>query len=109
MSREQDEQRIVWALVPKMLRKLAQNSHKGNWGDLHVGALLAKLNHEVQELADALTEGDPHEIAKECADVANYAAMIADVAGREDSAYSCEEETCARSLTPGEDAPEGSV
>jgi len=40
--------------------------------------LFTRLLEEVAELAGAIESGDQEEIADECADVANMAAMLAD-------------------------------
>ena len=81
-------QRIMWD-------KLKANTHKGSW---HVNSpeyLLKRLREEVDELEKAILrpvrpadasgpfsiDGNAEEVAKEAADVANFAMMIADVMG----------------------------
>jgi len=59
--------------------KLRRNDHKGGWQHMTPMELLERLEGEVRELRQAIYEGDPLDIAQECADVANYAMMIADV------------------------------
>ena len=59
--------------------KLRKNDHKGGWSDMTPSQLLDLLETEVQELRGAINEGDPLDIAQECADVCNFAMMIADV------------------------------
>ena len=85
-------QRIMWD-------KLMANTHKGGWGGAEPLDLFARLEGEGGELALAIdayilacnmTITDPNHprivaarvaVAKECADVANFAMMIADVVG----------------------------
>lgn len=59
--------------------KLRKNDYKGGWQDVSAAKLLELLEGEVKELREALAEGDALDIAQECADIANYAMMIADV------------------------------
>lgn len=72
-----------FALV--MERKLREKDHKGGWDDMDFGVLLIMLREEVQELDDAIEtykdtpDGENLEdMILECADVANFAMMIAD-------------------------------
>lgn len=82
-----------------MEQQLAANDHKGHWGGCRPEWLLARLTEEAGELAQALLQRDDairlmntaqrgtlnpkhaERIAKEAADVANFALMIADVCG----------------------------
>lgn len=63
-----------------MERKLRLNDHKGLWGTLEdIAWFLDALKEEVRELEDAIA-GEPAEnVVLECADVANFALMIADM------------------------------
>jgi NTP pyrophosphatase (non-canonical NTP hydrolase) len=73
-----------------MEEQLKANDHKGGWSDEDTDYLLGRLDEEVQELKDALVtyyfeishRGECQKLAKnvrkECADVANFAMMIAD-------------------------------
>lgn len=79
--------------------KLTANAHKGHWGGCAPEWLLVRLQEECGELArkvlerkDALTLMDisqrgtlntkhAEQIAREAADVANFALMVADVCG----------------------------
>ncbi|HEY6108667.1 MAG TPA: hypothetical protein VIV56_07170 [Gemmatimonadales bacterium] len=88
----------VDAFADQMEAKLNANRHKGDragWAAMEPRQLLAMLRDEVEELCDALewkscgcreancphgTGGAP-DVIGECADVANFAMMIADVAG----------------------------
>ncbi len=76
----------VTAFAHEMERKLAANRVKGNreaWSRLKASALLALLDEEVRELRAAIATGESsHAILSECADVANFAMMVGDVAGR---------------------------
>lgn len=60
--------------------KLHENNDKGHWGDINWRTLLFLLNQEVDELREELTKPkhNPVAIAREAADVANFAMMIAD-------------------------------
>jgi hypothetical protein len=67
--------------------KLRENDHKGHWEHCDPMWLFSKLRDEVQELAEELDASmgpvgtSPFLIARECADVAAFAMMIADVVG----------------------------
>jgi len=67
--------------------KLRENDHKGHWEHCDPMWLLDRLRDEVQELATELAASmepvgtSPDLIARECADVAAFAMMIADVVG----------------------------
>lgn len=63
-----------------MEHKLRLNNHKPNWRTCSVDYLRERLDQELAELDEALEAGDPHLIYDECADVANFAMMIADTA-----------------------------
>jgi NTP pyrophosphatase (non-canonical NTP hydrolase) len=74
-----------------MKYKLRLNNHKGHWKDQDFTHLLMKLNGEVSELVEALKPIQKSgrfdqkvfmDIIHECADVSNYAMMIADNAKR---------------------------
>lgn len=82
------EKRKVSAFARLMLSKLFLNRHKGDWSDESILWLLNRLRQEVDELAQAIASPShtPAEmerwqelVAMECADVANFAMMIADV------------------------------
>lgn len=82
-----------------MDRKLSANAHKGHWGGCRPEWLLARLLEEAGELAACLLKRDDalrmlqisergalnpdyaKTIAREAADVANFALMIADLCG----------------------------
>lgn len=62
-----------------MEEKLSGADHKPHWSRLPYGYLLSRLLDELSELNIAVSYGyTPVLIARECADVANFAMMIAD-------------------------------
>jgi NTP pyrophosphatase (non-canonical NTP hydrolase) len=77
----------VAAFADEMEAKLAQNRHKGDregWINDSRTALIARLNEEVRELMRACQNAGTTQdaaVISEAADVANFAMMIADVAG----------------------------
>lgn len=75
----------VDAFADEMEAKLAENRHKGDragWSVMGFELLMSMLHVEVGELERALVApGEAREVRRECADVANIAMMIADVAG----------------------------
>ena len=71
---------ILFALL--MEEKLGANDHKRHWSSFTVEYLLRRLRQEVGELERAVSEGQsPPDIGREAADVANFAMMVADLAG----------------------------
>jgi hypothetical protein len=75
------------ALAPDLQRfwdaqvfKLRKNAHKGKWESLNVAKAMALLDGEVSELNAAIAEGSSIEILMEAADVANFAAILANIA-----------------------------
>ena len=78
------EEEVKW-FSEQMLAKLERDAHKGGWEDETYFGLLSGVTREVFELTEELTtslfeEYDYEAIIKECADVANFAMMIADKA-----------------------------
>lgn len=78
-----------------MEKVLRDNDHKGGWEECRPDWLLMRLKQEVSELDSAMRKGTvphtgvddrtsdvPADPAREAADVANFAMMIADVLGR---------------------------
>jgi NTP pyrophosphatase (non-canonical NTP hydrolase) len=62
-----------------METELRDNDHKGGWSGESTKELLARLHEETHEVWHATTYGASEEIVlSECADVANFAMMIAD-------------------------------
>lgn len=70
----------------KMEERLRANDHKGGWNNCDTEWLLGRLNEEVEELESEFDRKErsghailrPESIAREAADVANFAMMIAD-------------------------------
>lgn len=66
----------------RMLRKLRMNQHKGNaagWRNTTFSNLLKMLKDEIVELEVELLDQEDYDfIIDECANVANFAMMIAD-------------------------------
>lgn len=74
----------IEALMRVQLEKLndPRNVAKGGWIDedpMHLFHLLEVEVRELQASLYAMRINDPDEVARECADVANFAAMIAEV------------------------------
>ncbi len=88
MSDQRQESALVGRLSQSMLHKLEVNRHKPNWMNEDIGSLIGMLKSEVEELIDAVTAckmlgNSDHrdiEVWNEAADVANMAAMVANVA-----------------------------
>lgn len=78
-----------WALKPftdAMRVKLAMNKHKDRgdgWESVDLSQIFAGLKKEVAELEEALIRRNTTEILLECADIANFAMIVANVATRE--------------------------
>lgn len=73
----------VLSFALAMQKELNENSHKGTWRvrqpSCSPEALLKRLKEEVVEVETAIAENQPIEIiVAECADVGNFAMMIAD-------------------------------
>jgi predicted house-cleaning noncanonical NTP pyrophosphatase (MazG superfamily) len=73
VSTPDDEAVLAGRMASEMMSKLAQHSDRRHWRQSKVRYLLARLREEVDELAENQTW-------EEAADVANFAAMIADKA-----------------------------
>lgn len=85
---------VQWFAI-EMEKKLALNDHKTGWKDCEVDMLISRLKEETQELEDewwkrkndfgrSASEGfmftsSNEELIKECADIANFAMMVADL------------------------------
>ena len=72
----------VEAFARLMRDKLRANKHKAHWSACSDSWLMSRLWDEHAELLGAIARGTDDEIISECADVANFAMMIADNAGR---------------------------
>lgn len=81
MTTEEYERPTVRHFAAQMERVLRENDHKGGWENCTVQEMFTGLLREVVELHDAIEHGNG-DILREACDVANFAMMIADVAGR---------------------------
>lgn len=75
---------VLW-FSKQMESKLKENDHKDGWKDTTVSQLLTLLKIEVSELdaeIDTVNEIKREDVIKECADIANFALMIADRCGK---------------------------
>ncbi|MHB0874553.1 MAG: hypothetical protein ACYC5O_00770 [Anaerolineae bacterium] len=70
----------VQRFAPAMEEQLKANDHKGGWKECSTSELIEGVEAEAYELRLA-KDGPAHEVLHEAADVANYAMMLADVAG----------------------------
>ena len=75
-----DETMLADGMRAAMLRKLERNRGKLHWRDPEVrdAYLITRLREEVAELEDAVRSGSAAATWSEAADVANFAAMLAD-------------------------------
>ncbi len=74
---------IKW-FARQMEERIEANSHKRGWGGSCEDWLFARLRQEVDELLLAIHDNEtPEKIIRECADVGNFAMMIADNANKE--------------------------
>lgn len=74
---------LVKLLADAMLDKLNANNHKVHWNECSIDYLKTRLIQEVNELFEEIHKwdnnvGDPDCVLSEAADVANFAAMIAE-------------------------------
>ena len=89
-------------------QNLEANMHKGGWSHDTPSSLFTRLLEEVEELRAALMDREsPSSVAKEAADVANFAMMLADVAGdlaerTEEEAKRCDEAVFEAGVAKGE-------
>lgn len=77
-----DESAVEW-FSTVMLKKLRENRYKQHWSELDLAYLINRLKEELLELEDELpnTKNNMIDIDAaifECADVANFAMMVAD-------------------------------
>ena len=74
---ENDRKSVKW-FSHLMILKLQKNRHKAHWSKATCSYLFSRLKEEVHELEDSFDGNVTAEILSECADVANFAMMIAD-------------------------------
>ena len=75
---------VQW-FAEQMEAKLRLNDYKGGWQDESPSYFLQRMADEWRELAHTIDlatmhEASPKDIIAECADIANFAMMVADVA-----------------------------
>jgi hypothetical protein len=82
ITRRQREEhvRLVYFIAGPMLKKLDANADKAHWRASSIEYLLRRAHDELIELRKAVNSGNVENIVLEAADLANFAAMIADVA-----------------------------
>ncbi|WP_134705152.1 hypothetical protein [Ammoniphilus sp. YIM 78166] len=73
---------LEW-FAEEMEKKLQENDHKAHWSEADGDYLISRMEQEMDELMKAMIDvqfgnGDPIQVIKEAADVANFAMMIAD-------------------------------
>ncbi len=68
---------VRW-FAERMEEKLAANDHKGGWLNQEAEDFLARMREEYRELGEALLRGDAPSAIGECADLANFAMMLAE-------------------------------
>jgi NTP pyrophosphatase (non-canonical NTP hydrolase) len=73
---QEGDKKALRSFVNAMYRKLRGSAWKRHWSTLDNNELFRLLVHEVRELRRALD--DDSGVIAECADVANFAMMIAD-------------------------------
>ncbi len=74
---------VVREFAIEMEKKLAKNDHKTEWNKLPLAAFVRRLQNEVEEMKMAIEYETPEAVTKECADIANFALIIADRANRD--------------------------
>lgn len=81
MSTIREEKALVRKLSRVQQEKLRANSYKSHWRDEDVWNLVLRLREELSEMVSLLRDPDapPKWLWEEAADVANFAAMIADL------------------------------
>ena len=77
--RAEDCRPEVRAFAIAMEQKLRKYDHRGGWTDLRPGWLRRRVDEELDELDEAVRGGSPIAVIDECADVANFLMMLADV------------------------------
>jgi hypothetical protein len=70
--------KLVTDFSVDMLKKLNENNHKDHWCSCSFEHLTHRLFDEILEMHIAIEWQSYEEAIRECADVANFAAMIAD-------------------------------
>jgi hypothetical protein len=75
--------KAVMKFAHDMEKQLKVNDHKRGWEDEHQNFLFNRIAHSLRKLDDAMkkVDRDKHEITILCANIANFAMMIADNEG----------------------------
>ena len=79
MSTHTEEKRIVEQLSAAMMTRLALNRYKPIWTQGTEDNLCQLVRGKLSDLALALYAGRTKDAVMECADAANYLAMIVDI------------------------------
>ena len=74
-----DFEKELLAFNRVIITKLKENQHKSGWKNENAPDLIKRLKEETVELEEAILTCIPKDIAREAADVACFAMMIADV------------------------------
>ena len=82
-STQQEERELIGKMATFMRLRLIQNRHKSHWLDDSMEFLRQELRRELEELDDAIIKNEIGLIWAKAADVANFAAMIADLSTEE--------------------------
>lgn len=77
-SIEAQQETIQQWCASRMEAKLKANDHKGGWHNEYAEYFLSRMTDEFEELVAALETGNTEKSISECADVANFAMMLAD-------------------------------
>ncbi|KKL70462.1 hypothetical protein LCGC14_2104660 [marine sediment metagenome] len=84
MSSERQEVTLIETLGDHMAYKLRVNQDKPHWLDEEKWRMFHRLSEEVQELRGALLGTSVEAVWHEAADVANFAAFVADIFQRDE-------------------------
>lgn len=74
MGEYEDDLRFFFEV---MVEKLHENAHKGKWEYSDLAEVVRKMQEEMQELQDAMIDGDVDGVVSESADLANFALILA--------------------------------
>lgn len=80
-------QKAIAKFGKRMEEKQMRNIHKGHWLSCQDDYLVRRILTELAELMEAIEYGDDMEVIYECADVANFACMLADKRERKIPGY----------------------
>lgn len=68
----------VWAMALMMEAQLKRNDHRGGWKDMRPGELHERIHFNQLDLAAHRVATDKKAYGRTCADIANFAMMLAD-------------------------------